>query len=69
MLKRVYRMRNSIKGNTTTEYLICMIFVLTLLIAGNSIFGDGSFFFMFKDTYDLFMNKFNATILNLDAIP
>lgn len=62
-------MRNSIKGNTTTEYLICMTFVLTILVAGNGIFGDGSFFGIFKNTYDLFMNRFNATVLNLDAIP
>lgn len=62
-------MRKSIKGNTTTEYLICMVFVLLLLVAGNGVFGGGSFFLMFKDTYDLFMNRFNATILNLDAIP
>ncbi len=62
-------MRSLIKGNTTTEYLICMIFVLILLVAGNGIFGDGSFFFMLKSSYDLFMNRFNATILNLDAIP
>ncbi|MFJ1521667.1 hypothetical protein ACG59Z_17575 [Acinetobacter sp. ABJ_C1_1] len=62
-------MRNSIKGNTATEYLICMAFVLTILVAGNGIFGDGSFFGIFKNTYDLFMNRFNATVLNLDAIP
>jgi len=57
------------KGNATTEYLICMVFILVLLVAGNGIFGDGSLFMLFKKSYDLFMNKFNATVLNMDAIP
>lgn len=57
------------RGNTTTEYLICMVFVLILIVAGNGIFGDGSLFMMFKKSYELFMSKFNATVLNLDAIP
>ena len=69
MLKKINRKMIYIKGNTTTEYLICMVFVLILIVAGNGIFGDGSLFMMFKNSYDLFMNKFNATILNLDAIP
>ena len=62
-------MRNSRNGNTTTEYLICLVFVWIILVAGNGLFGDGSLFLMFKNSYELFMNKFNATILNLDAIP
>lgn len=62
-------MRNSRNGNTTTEYLICLVFVWIILVAGNGVFGDGSLFLMFKNSYELFMNKFNATILNLDAIP
>ncbi|TCB38030.1 hypothetical protein E0H82_00045 [Acinetobacter sp. ANC 4910] len=62
-------MRNRLNGNATTEYLICLIFVLIILIAGKGIFGDGSLFLMFKNAYELFMNKFNATILNMDAIP
>jgi len=62
-------MRNSRNGNTTTEYLICLVFVWIILVAGNGVFGDGSLFLMFKNSYELFMNRFNATILNLDAIP
>ena len=62
-------MRNSRNGNTTTEYLICLVFFLFFLVAGNGLFGDGSLFLMFKNSYELFMNRFNATILNLDAIP
>ena len=62
-------MRNSRNGNTTTEYLICLVFVWIILVAGNGVFGDGSLFLMFRNSYELFMNKFNATILNLDAIP
>ena len=62
-------MRNKITGNATTEYIICLVFILILLVAGNGVFGDGSLFLMFKNSYELFMNKFNATILNLDAIP
>lgn len=62
-------MRNSRNGNTTTEYLICLVFVWIILVAGNGLFGDGSLFLMFKNSYELFMNRFNATILNLDAIP
>ena len=69
MWKRESNMYKYGRGNTTTEYLICMTFVLTLIVAGNGVFGDGSLFMMFKNSYDLFMNKFNATALNLDTIP
>lgn len=62
-------MMNRINGNVTTEYLICLIFVLIILVAGNGIFGSGSLFLLFKNAYELFMNKFNATILNMDTIP
>ncbi|ENV37637.1 hypothetical protein F959_01154 [Acinetobacter venetianus RAG-1 = CIP 110063] len=66
-------MRNKLNGNTSIEYLICLTFVFIILVGplllGNGIFGDKSIFLIFKNAYELFMNKFNATILNMDAIP
>ena len=49
------------------EINTCLLFRSDLL--GNGIFGDKSIFLIFKNAYELFMNKFNATILNMDAIP
>ncbi|WP_235985136.1 hypothetical protein [Acinetobacter baretiae] len=51
------------------EFIICLVCVMMILNIVSDIWGTGSIFMDMKNAYELFLNKFNSTILNLDVIP
>lgn len=61
--------RKSIQGNVMSEFCIGLIFIFFILNLSSDIWGSGNIFFDMKNAYELFLNKFNSTILNLDVIP
>ncbi|MBF7683654.1 hypothetical protein I2F27_10015 [Acinetobacter sp. B5B] len=62
-------MQSQIKGNIMAEFIICLVCVMMILNIVSDIWGTGSIFMDMKNAYELFLNKFNSTILNLDVIP